>query len=132
VVGETYVGEPVPTDIEIGADGSLWVTTLGGGFGEQMPLGHLYTLDPDTGAVTGDVPDFLTPVGVALDGDGNAFVSQLFANTVMEVPAGSDTATAFREPSMPAALEYAAGRLWATTNVLAQEPPLGKIVSWQL
>jgi hypothetical protein len=130
VVGETYVGEPVPTDIEVGPDGSLWVTTLGGGFGEQMPLGHLYTLDPDTGAVTHDIGDFTTPVGVALDTEGDAFVSQLFGNTVMRVPAGSDVAESFKEPVMPAALEYRAGRLWASTNVLAKTPPFGKIVSW--
>lgn len=130
VVGETYVGEPVPTDVEVGPDGSLWVTTLGGGFGELIPLGHLFTLDPATGDVTGDVAEFTTPVGVAVTPEGDAYVSQLFANTVMQVPAGSDTATAFKEPTQPAALEYQGGQLWASTNVLAEAPPFGKIVSW--
>ena len=33
--GKTYKVEPVPTDVEVGPDGNLYVTTLGGGLGEQ-------------------------------------------------------------------------------------------------
>ena len=43
-VGLTYYGEPVPTDVQQAPDGSLYVTTEGGGLGEMMPLGALYRI----------------------------------------------------------------------------------------
>ena len=46
VQGKTFKGEPVPTDVELGPDGNLYVTTLGGGLGEEMPLGAVYQVTP--------------------------------------------------------------------------------------
>ena len=42
--GQDVQGEPVPTDVEVGPDGNLYVTTLGGGLGEQMPVGAVYRI----------------------------------------------------------------------------------------
>ena len=41
VTGLTYFAEPVPTDIEMGPDGNLHVTTLPGGPGEAVAAGRL-------------------------------------------------------------------------------------------
>ena len=54
VVGHTYAFEPVPTDVEQGPGGKLYVSTLPGGpeDGSLGPLGSVYLVDPRSGSVT--------------------------------------------------------------------------------
>lgn len=132
VVGLDYFAESVPTDVEVTSNGTLLVTTLGGGAGEMLPLGTLTSLDPDTGDITDSIGGFSAPVGVAVTSTGDAYVSQLFAGSIVKVPSGSDTPEAYRDVVMPAALEVTDGYLWATKEVLAEEPPFGKLVRWAL
>jgi hypothetical protein len=47
VVGVRYDAEPVPTDVAVGPDGALWVTTLPGLYDLGQP-GRLYRIDPRT------------------------------------------------------------------------------------
>ena len=54
VVGSTFIAEPVPTDVEIAGDGSLYVSTLPGG-PEDPSLGargSVYKVNPFTGRTT--------------------------------------------------------------------------------
>ena len=66
-MGKTFNGEPVPTDVELGPDGNLYVTTLGGGLGEQLPLGAVYRVDPASGKVTKMAGGLMSPVGIAIE-----------------------------------------------------------------
>lgn len=42
LVGKKYTVEPVPTDVQLGRDTGLYVTTLGGGAGEIIALRSVY------------------------------------------------------------------------------------------
>jgi hypothetical protein len=123
-VGLTYYGEPVPTDVERAADGRLLVTTEGGGLGEQMPLGALYRIRGNGKAVriTGGL---FAPVGLAVNSRGDVFVSQLFGMKISKVRDGRKRARTWANVNMPAALDYANGHLYATTDVLVGADPSG-------
>src|SRR4051812_8629183 len=137
-VGLTYYGEPVPTDVEKAADGRLLVTTEGGGLGEQMPLGALYRI---TGKKSHKIVGGLAaPVGLAVNGRGDVFVSQLFGNMISKVRHGRHHARTFTSVNMPGALDFARGPLTATTDVLVGLPgdpsappaaPGGKVVRFR-
>ena len=133
-VGLTYYGEPVPTDIEEGRDGKLYVTTLGGGLGEQLPLGAIYRINPDNGRATRLVKGLSAPVGLALAPHRTMYFSQLFAGTISRVKMGSHRVRTFVETATPAEVEYRNGNLYATINALPPEdgPPAGKLVKYRL
>ena len=73
--GKTYKGEPVPTDVEL-HDGDLYVTTIGGGLGEQMPLGTIYRISA-AGKVSKVTGGLSMPVGLAISDAGDFWVSSL-------------------------------------------------------
>ena len=100
-MGLTYYGEPVPTDIEEGRDGNLYVTTLGGGLGEQLPLGAIYRINPDNGRATRLVKGLSAPVGLALAPHRTMYFSQLFAGTISRVKMGSHRVRTFVETARP-------------------------------
>lgn len=123
-VGLTYYGEPVPTDVQALPDGSLLVTTEGGGLGESRPLGSLYRIQPN-GMMHKIVGHLFAPVGVAVGPRGEAYVSELFGGRIVRVRAGAHRARTFARVNMPAALDWRRGGLYATTDVLvgAGDPP---------
>jgi len=115
-VGLTYSFEPVPTDVEVSGDGTLYVTTLPGG-PEDPSLGArgaVHHVDPTTGTVELVAGGFLGAVNVAVGG-GQVYVSELFANRVSVVtPDGPKVVAAL---SQPAGLEWARGRLYVSYDV---------------
>lgn len=75
-VGSTYLGEPVPTDVEVGPDGHYYVTALPG-FPEQSGAGAVFRVHRRTGAVS-LVADGLTyAVDLAVSRDGTIYVAEL-------------------------------------------------------
>ncbi len=129
-VGHTYHGESVPTDVEQGPDGLLYVTTEGGGLGEQIPLGAVSSIDPTTGEITALAGGLLTPTGVAVTPNGDVLVAELFAGQIGLIKAGSSDVTPYAKAPLPAAVEIAGGDVYATINVLPGEgkAPDGKVV----
>ncbi len=123
VVGETYAFESVPTDVEVGKDGWLYVTTLPGG-PEDASLGargSVYKVDPHTGASKRIATGFLGATNLALQ-DGHIFVSELFANRISMVHRGGVKPVV----DLPGAVSVEAGRghtLWAGTVDLATGGP---------
>lgn len=132
VVGETVALEGVPTDVEVGPDGDLYVTSLPGGpeDGSLGANGSVLRIDPATGEVTTVATGFLSTTGVAVAGNGDVYVGELFTGRISRVPAGTSTPQPLRTQKMPAALELQGRWLWATTNVLGAEgaPPNGKVM----
>lgn len=121
-VGLTYYGEPVPTDVQQASDGSVYVTTEGGGLGEQMPLGALYRIKGrHIHQVAGGL---FGPTGLAL-GNRSVYVAQLFGGEISKV-GRNGTVRTFAKVNMPAALDFSRGHLYATTDVLVGADPGSK------
>jgi hypothetical protein len=119
VTGLTYDFEPVPTDVEVGHDGMLYVTTLPGG-PEDPSLGargSVYQINPWTGETTQVATGFLGATNLALGRHGQIFVSELFGGKISRVVNGAPE-TVLEVPS-PAGLEYANGKLYVSYDVFA-------------
>ncbi len=120
--GSTYTAEPVPTDVEVGPDGMLYVSTLAG---DPAP-GSVYRVDPRTGSATRIATGFVGATNLAVAPDGTVYVAELFADRVSKVVAGGPVSVAAL-PS-PAAVEWSNGRLYVSENALGG-PDGGQIVT---
>lgn len=116
-----FRAEPVPTDVELGPDGNLYVTSLPGGpeDGSLGANGRVYQVDPATGAVTRlPGPGLVSPTGIAISPTGTAYISMLFAGVVMKVPFGG-TPEVFAQVENPGDVDYANGHVYVTrTDVM--------------
>lgn len=134
--GVDYVLEPVPTDVAIGPDGWLYVSSLPGGpeDGSLGANGSVYRVNPITGAVQERVTGLVSPTGLAFDGAGNMYIASLFGGGVFKVAAGSQTAQMFLAAALTADVTFKGSTLYATTNALPgeNEPPNGKLVALKL
>lgn len=106
--GSTYTAEPVPTDVEVGPDGMLYVSTLAG---DPAP-GSVYRVDPSTGAATRIATGFVGATNLAVAPDGTVYVAELFADRISKVVAGGPVPIA--ELPSPAAVEWNDGKLYAS------------------
>lgn len=118
VVGVTYRFEPVPTDIEQGPGGWLWVTTLPGGpEGPELGArGSLYRMSPGGSNVAKVATGFLGATNLAIGSghDGNAvFVAELFGGKVSKVHDGR--VTTFATVAGPLGLEVDDGSVYVST-----------------
>jgi len=116
VVGDTYYFEPVPTDVETGTDGYLYVTTLPGGpEGPELGArGALWRVDPKTGAAEQLAGGFAGATNLAVGKGGVIYVAELFGGRISAVQAG--TASTFVElPAVVSVETGANGTVWAAT-----------------
>jgi len=106
--GVTYRFEPVPTDVEVGPHGQLYVTTLSAAPG---PSGSVWKLSH--GCAHRIATGFLGATNLAVTPDGRIFVAQLFGGTIAQVHEGHGVTVA----TLPgvAAVEWANGHLYAST-----------------
>ncbi|MDN3904825.1 ScyD/ScyE family protein [Arthrobacter sp. YD2] len=123
IVGLTYRAEGVPTDVERGPDGALYVTSLPGFFDAGVP-GSVYRINPVTGVPELVASGFVGATGLALNRNGDIFVAELFGNRVSVVPAGSDTPELFLEANQPAAVELRGDGLYVAVDALAGGAPV--------
>jgi hypothetical protein len=132
--GGAFKAEAVPTDVEIGPDGNLYVTSLPGG-PEDPALGangRVYQVNPTTGAVTKIAGDLVSPTGIAIAPNGTAYISMLFAGVVLKVPYGGAPAP-FQQIDFPADVEYANGQVYVTRSDLMNDgsaPPNGAVLQF--
>ena len=131
--GLEYRFEPVPTDVEVGPDGRLYVTTLPGG-PEDPSLGargSVYKVNPWNGKVKLVATGFVGATDLAVSkNSGTIFVAELFGGEgatgqVSMVRSGSDTPTALIALSGPAAIELRRNTLYVTTDAFAVDPDTG-------
>ncbi len=114
--GVTYNFESVPTDVEVGRDGFLYVTTLPGG-PEEPGLGargSVYRVNPWTGHVRRIATGFSGATNLALGKHGQIYVAELFGGRISVVRRGH----AYPYVDLPGAVAVESGRhgaLWAGT-----------------
>lgn len=136
VVGKDFVAEPVPTDVERGLDGMLYVTTLPGG-PEDPSLGArggVYRVDPETGQVESVVTGLMSPTGLAVAPSGSMYVAELFGGRIAYVAPGASEPTAtWANAALPGDVELENGSLWATRKVMTGldgSKPAGQVVRY--
>jgi hypothetical protein len=131
-VGRTYNFEPVPTDVEVGPDGKLYVSTLTGGpeDGSTGAQSKVYKIHPTSGKVTLVAEGLVSAVGLAVDKRGDLYVSQLFAGQIARIKKGSSTARPWLSQPLPGDVEWTSRGTWATVDVLPPEKgkPAGKVI----
>jgi hypothetical protein len=151
-VGSTYYFEPVPTDVEVGPTGTVYVTSLPGGpEGPQLGgrgsvfaigghgHGH-WAFRPAArhlgwwhhGGNAGSsrmarlvVTGLLGPTGLAVAPDGTLYVAQLFGNEISKVTRGRHggaTVTDLISTTSPGEVEWTPRGLYFTDNVLSGTP----------
>ena len=115
VIGKTYRFEPVPTDVEVGPDGLLYVSTLPGG-PEDPSLGArgaVYKVNPSTGTVWKLADGLLGATNLAVGPDGTVYATELFSGRVSVVT--KDAVTPFVEIPNALSVEADADGLWVGT-----------------
>ncbi|MCU1361970.1 MAG: hypothetical protein JWN99_3259 [Ilumatobacteraceae bacterium] len=118
VAGSSFIAEPVPTDVEVGPYGKLYISTLPGG-PEDPSLGargSVYKVNPWNGAVWQIATGFAGATNLAVTPWGDVYVSELFGNQVSKVVKGAPVPIA-SVPS-PTGLEWSHGKLYVGTDSL--------------
>lgn len=140
VKGYDYAFEAVPTDVEIGPDGWLYVSSLPGG-PEDPSLGArgaIFRINPWTGATHVWAKDILSPTGIAVAGNGDVYAASMFGNEIVRIDATSRKQSQFLEVTTPGAVEIQGRTLYATVKALpdfmAPPPPpaVGEVIEAEL
>jgi hypothetical protein len=116
-VGKRYNFEPVPTDVEVGPNGLLYVSTLPGG-PENASLGArgaVYAIELGTGELSKVAGGFLGATNLAVAPDGTIYVAEMFRGRISTVSGAG--AQLFVDVPSPAAVEWANGKLYVTIDV---------------
>lgn len=136
VVGSTYDFEPVPTDVAVGHDGWLYVTTLPGG-PEDPALGArgaIFKVSPDGDEVELVAEDIMSPTGLALADNGDMYVASLFGDGVLRIDPDSGDQTVVLAAGSTADVDLRGNTVYATANALPgpDGPPDGQVVYVEL
>ena len=126
--GLTYNFESVPTDVEVGPDGRLYVASLPGGPEDDSlgARGAVFRVNPFTGKTRVHVDGLLSPTGIALDGRGNLYIASLFGGGVYKVRAGSHHAKLFLAAEQASAVEVRGSTLYVATNAFGNGTLISK------
>ncbi len=131
-IGKHYRFEAVPTDVEVGPGGWLYVSSLPGGpeDGSAGAHGSVVKVNPRNGKVVTVAKGLVSATGVGVGPRGDVFVSQMFAGMISRIRAGGHRAVPYVEVPLPADVDVTPDGLLAAINVLPSEdgPPDGKIV----
>ncbi|MGW9631777.1 ScyD/ScyE family protein [Agromyces sp. NPDC055520] len=125
VVGLTFDAEPVPTDVEMGTDGMLYVSTLPGAPGLGFPYGSVYRIDPRSGDTQLLATGFAGATGLAVAPNGTVYVSEMFGGKVSAITRDGSVST-FAEVDSPAGVEWQSGKVIVSAGVFGD----GQIVSY--
>lgn len=129
-IGKVYRFESVPTDVEVGPDGRLYVTSLPGGpeDGSLGAQGRVLKVNPSTGRVKTLVSGLVSPTGLAVSATGDLYVAQLFMGVISRIKAGSTKVRPYVEVPLPADVEVTSTGLVATIKALSGRKPKGQVV----
>jgi hypothetical protein len=126
-VGVTYNFEPVPTDVEQGRDGRLYVTTLPGGPEGNSPLGprgSVWRLDCNGHRLTRLATGFSGATNLAITTSGRVLVAEIFAGRISTIEHGRP-APVIDLPGV-ASVEFANHAIYAgATGPIGENGPSG-------
>jgi len=128
--GGTWRAEPVPTDVEMGPDGNLYVTSLPGG---HETNGSVFMVNPSTGKVTKIMSGLVSPTGLAISPIGTAYVASLFTGMIFQKPLGGEVSVLAEVAGGPGDVEVIDGYVYATDSGFLGDPngpPAGKVLRW--
>lgn len=108
-IGVTYYSNPVPTDVQFGPKGKLYVSTLSGG----LAVGTVYTVDVRTGASTLLASGFVGATNLAVTPRGVVYVANLFGGTISRIDKGKVTTAVTLKDVL--SLTFSGGALYAGT-----------------
>lgn len=131
-IGKKYAVEAVPTDVELGPDGWLYVTSLPGGPEDDSlgANGRVLKINPATGQTTTLADGLLSPTGVAVAANGDVYVAELFPGIIAKIRAGGSKVRTYTKAPFPAALEATPTGLLGTINALPMtKKPKGAVVT---
>ncbi|MGX5715604.1 ScyD/ScyE family protein [Arthrobacter sp. MAHUQ-56] len=135
VAGHKYAFEPVPTDVALGPDGKLYVTSLPGGpEGPELGArGAIFRINPADGDVDVWAEDIVTPTGLAVTGEGDIYVASLFGGEIVKFTCTGHRSQ-FLKVNLPADVEVKGNNLYATIDALGDpsQPPAGKVIKADL
>lgn len=128
VVGVTVDFEPVPTDVEVGPGGSIYVTTLPGGpEGPELGArGSLWKVNPSTHSVTRIATGFAGATNLAIGKHGDIYVAELFGGKISVVNSRG-VSTLANVPGVVSVETSANGTVYAGTMGMDESHP-GTIV----
>jgi Gluconolactonase len=128
MVGVTYDFEPVPTDVEVGPGGSIYVTTLPGGpEGPELGArGSLWKVNPSTHSVTKIATGFAGATNLAIGKHGDIYVAELFGGKISVVNSHG-VSTLVNLPGVVSVETAANGTVYAGTMGMDESTP-GSIV----
>ncbi len=118
-IGLTLNLDFVPTDVELGPDGLLYVSSLPGGPDASSPLGPrggVFTVERSTGSVQQVATGLDGATDLAVTPQGDVFVTELFGGRVSKVSAGG-LVELVAELDQPVAIEYFRGTLYVARGV---------------
>ncbi len=113
VVGVTYAFEAVPTDVEVGKNGRLWVSTLAGG-PEGPMLGarsKIYTIER-WGKASVFAKGLLGATNLAVARSGRIYVAELFNSRIAGVTRSGHVYTAIPLKGSPVSVEVKSGHIY--------------------
>lgn len=116
----TYGFEAVPTDVEVGPDHTLYVTTLPGGPGGSVNPGSVYRISRWGGKPQKIATGFNGATNLAIDPWGGIYVAELGAGTISKVVHGKPVPVLSLAGVV--ADEWANGHLYASTAPAAVAP----------
>ena len=118
VIGTEFQLDPVPTDVEVGPDGMLYVSSLPGGpeDGSVTGLGGVVRVNPSTGDVRRIASGFTGATDLAVMPDGTIYVTEFYLGAVSKVVGGSRQEVVSMDggqlPAPPVSVEQAKGLLY--------------------
>jgi hypothetical protein len=122
VEGATYYFEPVPTDVELGPDGRLYVTALPGGPEDPSAgaRGDVYRIEKN-GAATKLAGGLAGATNLAVDNQGGIYAVEIFKGDLVKLVNGS-WVPVFAMPGL-VSVEWANGHLYVSTAPAATGAP---------
>jgi len=120
VVGATFALDPVPTDVEVGPHGVLYVSTLPGGpeDGSFGPRGAVWRVDPRSGRTTRVASGFLGATNLAVTRAGDVYVAEMFGGKVTRVSAHGRRSVVLTTAA-PVAVEIRGSSLYVLSDPFA-------------
>ncbi len=130
VVGREFAFEFVPTDVEFGPDGWLYVSSLPGGPEDDSwgARGSIFRVNPWTGATHLWADGILSPTGIAVSHAGDVYAASMFGNEIVKIDARTREQSRFMAVDGPAAVELRGQDLFATAGFSFADPAAGTVL----